>query len=217
MPVPLTVSRTAARAARLPRGPRIVAFAAAGVLGLVSAALAIAGASEEGIRIVVRHTAKGALLLFLAAFSASSLHALWPSAFSRWALKNRRWLGLSFALVHLSHLFALVALGIAHPDPFLGDLDGATLAGGGLAYLFVVLMAATSWNGAVHFLGAGRWRALHTVGSWIIWLIFFQSYLGRAVSDPFYVPFVALLLGSAGVRAGRFAVARRRARAAAAA
>jgi DMSO/TMAO reductase YedYZ heme-binding membrane subunit len=196
---------------RLPRGPEILALAAAGNIALVAAALSLEGATEEGIRLVVRHTAKGALLFFVAAFSASSLQTLWPSAASRYALKNRRWLGLSFALTHLVHLGALVALGIAYPDPFVGGLSPVTLVGGGIAYLFLVLMAATSWNGAVRRLGPTRWRLLHTVGSWYIWLIFFQSYLGRAVSDPFYVPFAGLLVACAGVRATRWVGARRRA------
>jgi DMSO/TMAO reductase YedYZ heme-binding membrane subunit len=200
---------------RLLRGPSLLAVVAAANVALVAAALALHGPSEEAIRFVVRHTAKGAVLFFLAAFSASSLQALWPTAWSRTALKNRRWLGLSFALTHLCHLAGLVALGWAYPDPFVENLDAATLVGGGLAYAFLVAMAATSWNGAVRRLGAGRWRALHTVGSWTIWLIFFQSYLGRALSMPLYVPFAALLVACAGLRIARFVAVRRRARSAA--
>ncbi|MGH0035623.1 MAG: ferric reductase-like transmembrane domain-containing protein [Myxococcota bacterium] len=207
-----TLGAASAIGVRGPRGPALLGLVALANLLLVVGTLALEGSSEEGVRFVVRHTAKGAMLLFVAAFSASSLQALWPSAWSRYALKNRRWLGLSFAFTHLCHLAALVALGALYPDPFVKGLDAATLVGGGLAYVFVVAMAATSWNGAVRRLGASRWRLLHTVGSWYIWLIFFQSYLGRVASgDLFYVPFAGLLVVGAGLRWTRWIHSRRRA------
>jgi DMSO/TMAO reductase YedYZ heme-binding membrane subunit len=162
------------------------------------------------VRTVVRHSAKIALLCFAAAFSASSLHSLFPSRTSRYLLGNRRMLGLSFALSHGLHLAALVALGLWFPDPFVGTLDAVTLVGGGIAYLFVLLMAATSWDGAVRALGPKRWRLLHTIGGWYIWTVFTQSYLPRALADVSYAPFAALLLAAAGLRIARWRVVRRR-------
>ena len=162
---------------------------------------------------MVRETAKGAMLVFVAAFSASSLQALWPSPTSRWMLKNRRGLGLSFAMTHLVHLASLGTLAMWFPDPFVADLDVVTLVGGGLAYAFLVAMASTSWDGAIRAMGARRWRLLHTVGGYYIWFIFFQSYLGRALEHPIYAPLTGVLVACLGLRLARRLTLRRRSQA----
>lgn len=199
---------------RLPRGPQLIACVAYLDAALVVAALLAEGPSEEGVRIVVRATARIGVLCFAAAFSASSLQSLFPSAASRYLLENRRMLGLSFAMTHFLHLAALVALGVWFPDPFVGSLNAVTLVGGGIAYLFILLMAATSWDGAVRWLGPKRWKLLHSVGGWYIWFIFTQSYLPRAAANVFYVPFAAVLVATLGLRTARRRALRRRAEAA---
>jgi DMSO/TMAO reductase YedYZ heme-binding membrane subunit len=190
------------------RAPVIAATAAALGLLVLSAGL-VHGFSEASVRIVVRWTAKIAVVLFAAAFSAGSLRAFWRSETTRFLMVNRRRLGLAFALAHGVHLLALIVLGLAFPTPFVDGLDPVTLVGGGLAYAFVLAMAATSNDASVRRLGARRWRALHTVGGWYVWLIFTQSYAPRAAVDPAYVPFAVLLVGVAGLRIARWQRVRR--------
>ena len=187
----------------------------ASALAVLLAAVALGpGASEDGIRSVVRWTAKIAVVLFCAAFAASSLRVFFRSEWTRQLMRHRRQLGVSFALAHTLHLAALVALGIAFPSPFLDELNAVTIVGGGLAYVFMFAMAATSNDGAVRRLGLPRWRLLHTIGGWYIWIIFTQSYLPRALQDPLYAPFGVLLLGVLGLRIARRVRERGRARAA---
>jgi len=185
-----------------PRVP-LISLTAFALAVLLVAAGWVAGFSEESVRIVVRWTAKIAVLAFAAAFSASSLRLFWRSETTRFLVKNRRRMGLSFALAHTVHLIALIVLGVAFPSPFLDDLSIVTLVGGGLAYVFMFAMAATSNDASVRALGPVRWRRLHTIGGWYIWAIFTQSYLPRAVVDPAALPFVLLLLGVLVLRIAR--------------
>jgi len=183
----------------------LVLLSAMGVALLLVVAFLIAGWSEEAVRFVVRWTAKIGVVLFAAAFSASSLRELWRVDATRWLRANRRGLGLSFALVHTTHLAALIALGVNFPDPFVGGLDPVTLVGGGLAYAFMFAMAATSNDASVRRLGLKRWRRLHTVGGWYIWFIFAQSYVPRAVlEDPELLPLAALTLAVPALRLVRW-------------
>jgi sulfoxide reductase heme-binding subunit YedZ len=181
----------------------LIPLTALALVALLAAAAAAAGWSEESVRIVIRWTAKIAVVLFAAAFSASSLRVFWRSDATRFLLLNRRRLGLSFALAHTVHLIALMALGVAFPSPFLDDLSIVTLVGGGGAYVFMFAMAATSNDASVRRLGLVRWRRLHTVGGWYIWAIFTQSYVPRALVDLAAVPFAALLFGVLGLRVAR--------------
>ena len=196
----------------LPERQSLIVYTAALLAVFVLAALTIFGWSEEGVRVVVRLTAKTALLLFCTAFSASALRALFPSPAFTSLRRNRRYIGLSFSLALGVHLSALIVLGLQFPNPFLDDLDAFALAGGALAYAFTFAMAATSNDAAVAWVGPRRWHRLHLIGGWYIWIVFAQSYLPRAIlDDPTYIYFAIVTLAVPGLRIAHW----RRARAAA--
>lgn len=153
-------------------GPRLVGIASAAVVALCAGVLTLSGAGEDGIRGVIRLTARTSLVLFLLAFTASAVHRLWPRPRTRWLLANRRYLGLSFAASHGLHLLAVVALAVRHSDEFWDHTQVSTIVVGGIGYVFVALMAATSNDTSVVWLGPRRWKLLHTVGAYWIWQIF---------------------------------------------
>jgi len=101
-----------------------------------------------GVRSVIAMSARTSLLLFCLAFSASSVHRVWPGRWSRWQLRNRRYLGLSFAASHTIHIAALIVFGVVAPAIYatVGTWTNGMLAG--LAYVFLLAMAATSFDGA---------------------------------------------------------------------
>jgi DMSO/TMAO reductase YedYZ heme-binding membrane subunit len=178
-------------------GPAVLLWATLLVSAAVGHALAAYGAGEDATRLVIRQTARISVLFFSAAFAASSLLRLWPAPWSRWMMRNRRWLGLSFALSHLVHLTAILILARIASNLVV---DTATLIGGGLAYVFIALLAATSFDGAVRRLGVRTWRGLHKSGMYYIWALFTFSYLPRAlVSAPFIAP-TLMLVGVLGLR-----------------
>jgi DMSO/TMAO reductase YedYZ heme-binding membrane subunit len=182
------------------KNPPLLWLAAGSAGGLLLVSYWIAGWSEEGVRIVVRWTAKLGLPLFVAAFTARPLRSLRRTAWTAWLLRNRRALGLSFALFHGVHLLALVALAYAFPLPFVEELSGLTLWGGGFAYALLFAMVATSNDSSIRALGRLRWRRLHTLGGWFLWLIFAQSYLPLAAGALSYVPLGLLVLGVPSLR-----------------
>ncbi|MBW2274892.1 MAG: hypothetical protein JRG96_16620 [Deltaproteobacteria bacterium] len=188
---------------RLPEQSSIILFVAVVLAAFVACAVALQGWSEETIRLVVRASARSSIVLFSLAFSASGLQTLFPSRASAYLLRNRRYVGLSFALSHSVHLAALVTLGVAFPAPFVDELDSLTLIGGGIAYVFIYAMAITSSDAAVRMLGGARWRLLHRVGSWYIWAIFVQTYLPLAVQGAGFLAPVALTLLAALLRFAR--------------
>ncbi len=179
-----------------------------GLIALTALQLALFGTGEEGIRVVVRSSARSSLLLFGLAFAASSLRSLWRSPASAFLLSQRRYVGVSYASSHALHAAALVAL-YTVSEPFASGLDAITLVGGGLAYLFTAAMAATSTDAAVAALGRRRWRLLHLVGGWYVWLIFAQSYLPRVAAELAYLPAGLVVLAVPALRIARHLRARR--------
>src|SRR5262245_40397069 len=71
----------------------ITAVTAAILAAIIVVSAMSFGLSEEFVRVIVRATARLSVVLFLLAFSASSLYALAPSAAASWVRQNRRYLG----------------------------------------------------------------------------------------------------------------------------
>jgi methionine sulfoxide reductase heme-binding subunit len=164
----------------------IVGWVALAIAGMTAVILALAGAGEEGLRMVVRATARTSVVLFGLAFVASSLQRLWPSNATRWLLANRRYVGVSFATSHAAHLLALLALADWSFATFAAKSDWTGLILGGLGYLFVAAMTATSFDRTAAWLGPRRWQRLHTAGGWYLWFIFFASFAPRVGASLAY-------------------------------
>lgn len=156
--------------------------------------------SVEAVRGVVRLTAQTSLILFCIAFSASALARHLPSASTLFLRRHRRQTGLAFAFSHGVHAVALFVFAQTSPDQFDDATDTAMFVFGGLAYLFIIAKAATSFDRTVAWLGPRAWRILHTVGGYDIWLTFLIAEGKRAVHDVYYWPYVALLIAVMAIR-----------------
>ncbi len=190
-------------------GYALLGWAALAVTAVAVAVVGAEGAGETGLRAAIRATARLSLLLLLPAFVASSAQQLFRAPWSKWMLRNRRYLGLSFAVSQFTHLGFVVALATTANASFLAGLSRPTLIGGSVGYLFLLLLTVTSFDRTTAWLGRRRWRLLHKSGVWLLWTIFAFTYLFAALSGaPTGLFFLPLLAGVA-LRAGA-AIARRR-------
>jgi sulfoxide reductase heme-binding subunit YedZ len=176
-----------------------------GVLSLLLLAMSLYflvahGWDVESVRLVIRATARTSLVLFTLAFTASALVELVPSEATRWQRRNRRYLGVSFAVSHFIHLAAILALASADKALFWTLTNISTIVLAGAAYLFIAAMTATSFDRSAAWLGPRKWRLLHLVGGWYIWISFAVAIAKRVPLDRFYWPMAALVLAAAIVR-----------------
>ena len=176
---------------------------AALTLSLIALSLWIASMRQfevEGVRMVIRFTARSSLLLFCLAFAAASLARLWPNAWTRWQRRNRRYLGLSFAASHAIHAVAIVAFAKMDPAGFAEATSAASYIFGGIGYAVIVAMSATSFDRAAALLGPRAWRALHLVGGNYLWFQFMVSFGKRVPAMPLYAAFLVPLLAVMALR-----------------
>ncbi len=169
----------------------LVAVSSLGVLGFE-------GLTAEGYGLGARVTLRVGFLCFLAALVASSIPHFGANANFKWILRNRRYLGVSFAVAHFFHflfVWALVESGAI-------QLDGSFLQEPGLAiYLLLALMVATSFDATAAMLPRRVWVGLHRVGMYATWFAFFGAFAGRsAEGDLFYHPFTLACVLGMGVR-----------------
>ncbi|MBL0211206.1 MAG: hypothetical protein IPQ13_09900 [Holophagaceae bacterium] len=196
---------------RLWNGPVLVLWTTLAVGAMVAAIWgAFHGAEPQALRAIIRATARTSLALYALGFAAGPLGTLVPGSFSKYLLKNRRYLGLSFGISHLYHLAAILLLVLHGASGNLGGL--AAILPGGFLYLWIFFMMATSNDQAVRWLGARRWKRLHRVGTYLIFLGFLKGFGLPVAQDPLaYGPFFALLLGLLGLRFAAWRASRNRA------
>jgi len=188
------------RRASVFEGWRLVGLIAAVILIASLALVVLNGADVAAVRLAIRNTARSSLALFLLAFSAASQHRLWRSRWSAWQLRNRRYLGVGFAVSHAIHAVLITAFALMAPAEFHEATNPAALTFGGTTYLFIIALTATSFDASAAWLGARSWRWLHLIGSHVIWLNFLVSEARRAPQDPRYWGFVAPVLAVMALR-----------------
>jgi methionine sulfoxide reductase heme-binding subunit len=172
-------------------------------LTLIALCIWIAGMRQfeaDGVRMVIRFTARTSLLLFCLAFSAAALARLYPSGGTRWLRRNRRALGVSFAASHGLHAIAIGAFAAMDPTGFAAATNLASYVFGGIGYGFIIAMTATSFDRTAAAIGPRAFRALHLVGGYYLWLQFMVSFGKRIPDMPLYALFLIPLLAVLALR-----------------
>jgi DMSO/TMAO reductase YedYZ heme-binding membrane subunit len=134
---------------------------------------------------------------WLLAFVATALAQLFPGSFSRWLLRNRRYVGLSFAAgfgwqaVFIAVLFAL------HSDYYWQELHNtADLILRMLSYLLLLALTVTSFFPVRRAMRPKDWRGLHLVGIWYFWAAIWVSYADTVLAgDTRVVAIVFVVAG----------------------
>ncbi len=125
------------------------------------------------------------------AFVASSLHYYIKNSLTRWLLKNRRYIGVSFAISHYLHLGTLILMTL-HIDFNVFEERGLfKTAFGAVAYAFITVMTITSFDSTRNLFGAKNWKRIHTIGGYLLWVIFAKSYI-LEMTNPLRVIFALI-------------------------
>lgn len=170
-------------------------FALLALAVLVAAALALAAQPQwvEALRSAIRVTARTSFAIFLATFLASSLASLMPGPTTRALLRERRFLGLSFAFSHFVHGVLILVYVKLFPETFWHGRSVAANIPGSVGYVFILLLTLTSFPAAVKALGARTWKLLHGTGTWVLAAIFCLSFYKRIPLNPWYAVGLALI------------------------
>ena len=140
--------------------------------------LATVGITEDNSKIALRLSARIAFVLLLVIFVARPLQQMFATPFTAKLLRNRRLLGVAFAGIHTAHLGLIFHHMRVVPD---FDFNFVARLPGMLTYGVVFLMFATSFNATTRMLGPARWRILHKVGLYWLFIAFVQTQLPKSL------------------------------------
>ena len=145
---------------------------------IILAGLAITGTSTpEATVAMIRLSVQLASPWIYLAFVATALGQLFPSSFSSWLLRNRRYVGLAFAAGFGWQAVFIVALLALHGDYYATVLhDTAEFIMRMLSYALLLALTVTSFFPVRRAMDPRHWRLLHRVGIWYFWAAIWVSY-----------------------------------------
>ena len=145
---------------------------------IILAGLAITGTSTpEATVAMIRLSVQLASPWIYLAFVATALGQLFPSSFSSWLLRNRRYVGLSFAAGFGWQAVFIVALLVLHGAYYATNLhDTCEFITRMLSYTLLLALTVTSFFPVRRAMDPRHWRLLHRVGIWYFWAAIWVSY-----------------------------------------
>ncbi|MDR8386269.1 hypothetical protein MKS85_12085 [Pseudomonas sp. JL2] len=168
------------------QGWSLFSLLAALVLLMTALTLALHPDLTEGVRSAIRATARSSFALFLLAFTASAFAVLVPSHLSRSLVRERRFIGLAFAFSHLVHAVLIYSYGQLNPEFWPGRTTVGNIPGS-VGYVFILLLALTSFKSTARLIGGKTWKRLHVSGMWVLVAIFAYSNFKRIPMSAWYV------------------------------
>ena len=136
------------------------------VLGMTRVDLTNADDVSSMIQLSVRH----AVPLLFVAFAASSVQVLFPGPFGRWLLRNRPFIGLSFAAAMGWQLIFILWLVTIHTEYYVNEVYVLSdVVEGVSSYIFLIAMVLTSFKFGRRHLTPRQWKLLHTTGIYWLW------------------------------------------------
>jgi methionine sulfoxide reductase heme-binding subunit len=189
---------------------RLFALLTAILTGLCLWIAATRSFEVEGVRMVVRFTARTSLLFFCLAYGAAALARLWPNGWTRWLRRNRRQLGITFATSHALHALAIVRFAAMDPAGFAAATNLASYVFGIIGYAIIIALTATSFDRTAAAIGPRAWRMLHLFGGYYLWAQFVIAFGKRIPAMPLYILFLIPLFAVLALRLIAMAATRTR-------
>ncbi len=146
-------------------------------IAMIVAVLQTDAWSGPAVSAMIQLSVRCAVPLLYLAFAASSLHLLFPGTFTRWMLRNRKIMGLSFAAAMAWQLFFILWLVTVYSGYYMeGVYVLRDVIEGVVGYSFLIAMTLTSFKFARKHLQPKSWRLLHKSGIYAIWMYAYSVY-----------------------------------------
>ncbi len=133
--------------------------------------------SPTGVTHLISFSVRWAVPLIYAVVAASALHALFPGALSTWLMRNRKYVGLAFAVAMAWQGLFIFLVSNLHRDYYFAEIfllrDEIE---GSIGYIFLAAMVVTSFQAGRKLFSAAQWKLLHRSGMYFLWAYPFSVY-----------------------------------------
>jgi len=130
-----------------------------------------------GVSTMISFSVRWAVPFIYLVVAASSVQMLFPGAFTNWWLRNRKYIGMCFAVAMAwQGLFIFIMSNFFreyyYADVYLlrDELEGS------IGYIFLPAMVVTSFGFARKYLNQKQWKLIHKSGIYFLWAYPFSVY-----------------------------------------
>ncbi|WOH36761.1 hypothetical protein RI844_15490 [Thalassotalea fonticola] len=131
----------------------------------------------EDISAMIQFTVRCSVPLLYFSFVASAYHALFPGVFSRWLLRNRKFIGVAYSAAMAWQLLFIVWLVTIFQEHYINNVylfsDIIIQLPG---YIILFAMTVTSFNFGRKAISPMQWRILHKWGIYFLWATVWSTY-----------------------------------------
>lgn len=148
--------------------------------------------SPEGVSYMISYSVRLAVPFIYLVIAASSFQILFPGPFSMWWLRNRKYIGMCFAVA-----MAWQGAFIFTVSTFFRDFYFAEIylfrdeLEGSIGYIFLAAMVVTSFHFGRKHLNLKQWKLVHKSGIYFLWAYPFSVYWWNLFYYPTLEPFTA--------------------------
>ena len=143
--------------------------------------------SPEGLSHMIGYSVRWAVPFIYLVVAASSVKILFPGVFSAWWMRNRKYIGLVFAVGMAWQAAFIFMLSTFHRDYYFSDVyyfrDEVE---GSVGYIFLVAMVITSFQFARKRVNHAQWTLIQKGGIYFLWAYPFSV----SWWNLFYYPYV---------------------------
>jgi len=133
--------------------------------------------TPAGVSSMIQLSVRCAVPFIYLVVAASSVHILFPGAFSKWWLRNRKYFGLCFAVGMAWQGLFIFIISTSFRDYYFEDvyllrdeLEGT------VGYIFLPAMVITSFHFCRKHLSTSQWKLIHKSGIYFLWAYPFSVY-----------------------------------------
>lgn len=130
-----------------------------------------------GVSHMISYSVRFAVPLIFLVVAASSVQMLFPGSFSMWWLRNRKFIGLCFAVAMAWQGLFIFIMSYFFRDYYYEDVYWLRdEIEGSVGYIFLPAMVLTSFHFGRKYLNQQQWKLLHTSGIYFLFAYPFSVY-----------------------------------------
>ena len=144
---------------------------------MVIAMMGVDMSTGSGVSEMIGFAVRWAVPFIYLVVAISSIQILFPGPLSMWLMRNRKYIGLCFAVAMAWQGLFIFIMSYFFHDYYYADVylfrDEIE---GSIGYIFLPAMVVTSFNFGRQYLNSKQWKLLHKSGIYFLWAYPFSLY-----------------------------------------
>lgn len=154
--------------------------------------------TAAGVSAMIGYSVRVGVPFIFVVAATSALQKLFPSIYTAWLLRNRKYVGLCFAVAMAWQALFIAIMSIWFNDYYYeevyllrNELEGST------GYIFITFMTLTSFQFVKQTMSRKQWKILHLTGLYALWAYPFAVYWWNLFyyEDPALIDYIYYWMG----------------------